>query len=204
MAKGDTYSYIYGGREKESVLVELTRESAIFENHDIIDRDAFDQQAVLIGGSSNLDSINESEILKELDQELEAEARNIPTMDIPLDNGIPVMKFDVPLDDNKEHVMPPLGNTPGSYKQRVQPKVINPTYSLLEKTKKTPETISIELSIELPSTDIIHVLRTSLENFDKDFFDYIINNLELDSIKDQIRDSIKKHYNIQTDDDTAD
>lgn len=200
MAVNDKYSYIYNGKEKTGILKELTEDSAIFDNYDILDRDAFEQQAV------NL-SRNENEISDEIDtNELEKELSNVENNfhqktveekffpDIPMIDGIPVLQT-----EENEHVEQQTNLIPKPQTNKTAPikNIQNPTNALLDKTKKEPENVDIVLEIPLPSKDLFNVLNESIENFEEDFLKYIINNLDDEFIKEQIGNSIRKHYNLE-------
>lgn len=200
MAVNDKYSYIYNGKEKTGILKELTEDSAIFDNYDILDRDAFEQQAV------NL-SRNENEISDEIDtNELEKELSNVENNfhqktveekffpDIPMIDGIPVLQI-----EEGEHVEQQTNLAPKPQANKTAPikNIQNPTNALLDKTKKELENVDIVLEIPLPSKDLFNVLNESIENFEEDFLKYIINNLNDEFIREQIGNSIRKHYNLE-------
>ena len=208
MAVNDKYSYYYNGKEKTGILQELNQDSAIFDNLDVLDRDVFDQQAV------NL-SKTETEIDDDIDNdELENELKNyedqfkkngeepvdqnlFPTVN--LEGGMPVLELET--DENAENFEQnnQITKQPVLHSNKQQPirNVMNPTSALLDKTKKELENVDIKLEIALPSKELFAILNSSLENFETDFLNYIINNLDDDFIKEQIRNSIKRHYNLE-------
>lgn len=197
MAVNDKYSYIYNGKEKTGILHELTEDSAIFDNYDILDRDVFEQQAVNLSRNEHEhpDEIDKDELERELQAEenqfQERQTKEIFFPNIPMIDGIPVLQVEESGHTNttpqlqSSNKIPPIKN------------IQNPTNALLDKTKKEPENVEIVLQIPLPSKDLFNILNESIENFEEDFIKYIINNLDNDFVKIQIENSIRKHYNLE-------
>ncbi len=208
MAVNDKYKYYYNGREKEGILKELTEDSAIFDNLDLLDRDVFDQQAINLSQNTDLsDEIDNDELeneLKNYENQFKGNDEPInkdvfPTID--LEGGIPILQIETNENSEQNSEQNNNQNTkqPILHSNKQQPirNIVNPTSALLDKTKKEPENVDIKLEIALPSKELFTVLNGSLENFETDFLDYIINNLDNNFIKEQIRNSIKKHYNLE-------
>lgn len=70
----------------------------------------------------------------------------------------------------------------------------NPIYALLKKQKQNPQTVDISLTLNLPSAELYKVLSEAFENAEKEIVDYIVTDINVDTIKEAVKESIIKYY----------
>lgn len=70
----------------------------------------------------------------------------------------------------------------------------SPIYKLLKKQKKNMVDISIKLKLNLPPKELYSVLSGSFEDAEKEIIDFVLDGVDLDSIKASLSESIKKNY----------
>jgi len=76
------------------------------------------------------------------------------------------------------------------------PKVeIDPVINLLEKAKKEKHTYDVELSVDAISKDLYAVVKNTFEDGEEKSLDYIVSLIDIDKLKDQLKDKLKKVYN---------
>jgi len=71
---------------------------------------------------------------------------------------------------------------------------VSPIYALLKKQKPNAQTVDISLTLNLPSVELYKVLLESFENAEKEIVDYIVTDINVDIIKDAVKESIIKYY----------
>jgi len=85
------------------------------------------------------------------------------------------------------------------FKQNIptKPKVNNndPVYILFNKSKKIDTEISMALTISLPSEHLFNVARDSFEDGEEKALEYIIENIDISLIKEELKKGIKIMYN---------
>jgi hypothetical protein len=80
---------------------------------------------------------------------------------------------------------------------RTAPKPVavdNPIHTLLKKQKPNPVAIDITVELNIPSAELYHVICQSFENADEEIVNYIVSGLDIDTIKNSVKDAIKKYY----------
>jgi hypothetical protein len=78
---------------------------------------------------------------------------------------------------------------------RTAPKVSdNPIHTLLKKQKPNPVNIDITIEMNIPSAELYNVICQSFENADEEIVNYIVSGLDIDTIKNSVKDAIKKYY----------
>lgn len=70
----------------------------------------------------------------------------------------------------------------------------NPVYLLCEKSKKVACTFETTMEIMIPNTALFDIAKESFDDGDTHFINYIMENLDMDIIKSQIKESIIKLY----------
>lgn len=70
----------------------------------------------------------------------------------------------------------------------------SPIYKLLKKQKKNMVEISIKLKLNLPPRDLYSVLSGSFDEAEKEIIDFVLDGVDIDSIKSSLAESIKKTY----------
>lgn len=70
----------------------------------------------------------------------------------------------------------------------------SPIYKLLKKQKKNMVEISIKLKLNLPPKDLYTVLSGSFEDAENEIIDFVLDGVDIDSIKASLAESIKKNY----------
>ena len=71
----------------------------------------------------------------------------------------------------------------------------NPIHTLLKKQKPNPVNIDITIELNIPSAELYNVICQSFENADEEIVNYIVSGLDINTIKDSVKDAIKKYYN---------
>jgi hypothetical protein len=70
----------------------------------------------------------------------------------------------------------------------------SPIYKLLKKQKKNIVEVSIKLKLNLPPKDLYTVLSGSFDDAEKEIIDFVLDGVDIDSIKASLADSIRKNY----------
>lgn len=70
----------------------------------------------------------------------------------------------------------------------------DPVVILAKNAKKHDANIDMQLEISLPSKSLYTMIKNDFENGTETFFDYIISSIDINSIKDAIRESLKNAY----------
>jgi len=71
----------------------------------------------------------------------------------------------------------------------------DPVTIMLDKSKKVDTEISMDLTVSLPSKDLFNIIKTNFDDGDKKTLEYIINNLNIDDIKNSLKDALQTMYN---------
>jgi hypothetical protein len=71
----------------------------------------------------------------------------------------------------------------------------NPVMAILEKTKKRNEKLNLEITIKLPSPEVIEVLRNNFDDVDKSLVFYVMKQIEGAKIEAAVKNSINQIYN---------
>lgn len=69
-----------------------------------------------------------------------------------------------------------------------------PITSLLKKQKPNMIDIDISMTLNVPSAELYKVLCGSFENADKDIVDFIVADIDVQKVKDAVREAIQKYY----------
>lgn len=72
---------------------------------------------------------------------------------------------------------------------------INPLKLLIKKTQKKNANISFEIDIKLPSKDFYNLIKENFENSEQIFFDTILEEISMDSIKISLREYLINFFN---------
>lgn len=70
----------------------------------------------------------------------------------------------------------------------------SPIRALLKKQKPNPVGIDISIELNLPSVNLYNVLNQSFENANAEIVDFIVADLDINVIKDAVKDAILKFY----------
>jgi hypothetical protein len=70
----------------------------------------------------------------------------------------------------------------------------NPIHTLLKKQKPNPVLIDITLELNIPSSDLYNVVCQSFDNADEEIVNYIVSGLDIEIIKNSVKEAIKKYY----------
>lgn len=70
----------------------------------------------------------------------------------------------------------------------------DPVVILAKNAKKHNANIDMQIEISLPSKSLYTMIKNDFENGTETFFDYIISSIDVNSIKDAIRESLKNAY----------
>ena len=70
----------------------------------------------------------------------------------------------------------------------------NPIVSLLQKQKPNWVEVGIKLKLNLPTKNLYGVLTTSFEDAENEIIEFVVNDLDLEIIKDSLRINIKEIY----------
>lgn len=70
----------------------------------------------------------------------------------------------------------------------------NPIVSLLQKQKPNWVEVGIKLKLNLPTKNLYNVLTSSFEDAEKEIIEFVVNDLDLEIIKDSLRINIKEIY----------
>lgn len=78
---------------------------------------------------------------------------------------------------------------------RTQPKAPdNPIHTLLKKQKPNPVNIDITMELNIPSAELYGVICQSFEDADEEIVNYIVSGLDIETIKNSVKEAIKKYY----------
>jgi hypothetical protein len=70
----------------------------------------------------------------------------------------------------------------------------NPIHTLLKKQKPNPVNIDLTLELNIPSANLYSVICGSFDNAEEEIVNYIVSGLDIDTIKESVKDAIKKFY----------
>jgi hypothetical protein len=73
-------------------------------------------------------------------------------------------------------------------------KSTNPITSLLEKQKPNWVEVGIKLKLNLPTKNLYNVLTSSFEDADREIIEFVVNDLDLEIIKESLRINIREIY----------
>lgn len=71
---------------------------------------------------------------------------------------------------------------------------VNPIISLLQKQKPNWVEVGIKLKLNLPTKSLYSVLTSSFEDADHEIIEFVVRDLDLEIIKDSLRNNIKDIY----------
>ena len=77
---------------------------------------------------------------------------------------------------------------------KVQKVPDNPIHSLLEKQKENLVGIDMSIELNMPSPDLYRVICSSFDAADDEIINYIVGGLDIDKIKESLKESIKNYY----------
>lgn len=70
----------------------------------------------------------------------------------------------------------------------------NPIHTLLKKQKPNNVSIDITMDLNIPSAELYGVICQSFENAEEEIVNYIVSGLDIEMIKDSVKEAIKKYY----------
>jgi hypothetical protein len=70
----------------------------------------------------------------------------------------------------------------------------NPITSLLEKQKPNWVEVGIKLKLNLPTKSLYNILTSSFEDADTEIIEFVVNDLDIEIIKDSLRQNIREIY----------
>ena len=70
----------------------------------------------------------------------------------------------------------------------------SPIFNLLQKQKPNQVGISIELTLNLPSTELYGVLKGSFDNAEEEIVGYVLDGLKQEDIRQSVKDAVLKFY----------
>lgn len=88
----------------------------------------------------------------------------------------------------------PVRNVMLADNSSVSTKSTNPITSLLEKQKPNWVEVGIKLKLNLPTKNLYNVLTSSFEDADNEIIEFVVNDLDLEIIKDSLRINIREIY----------
>jgi hypothetical protein len=88
----------------------------------------------------------------------------------------------------------PVRNVMLSEPTQVSAQAGNPITSLLEKQKPHWVEVGIKLKLNLPTKSLYNVLTTSFDEAEKEIIEFVVNDLDLEIIKESLRINIKEIY----------
>lgn len=71
----------------------------------------------------------------------------------------------------------------------------DPVYIMMERSKKATANISLSLEVSVPPTSLFHVAKESFDDGEEKTIEYIINNMNIDTIKESIKQGLIDMYN---------
>jgi len=80
------------------------------------------------------------------------------------------------------------------YEEEKSVELDSPIYKLLRKQKKNMVEIQIKIKMNLPPKDLYNVLLTSFDDAENEITKFILDGVDIDSIKSALSDSVKKTY----------
>ncbi len=72
--------------------------------------------------------------------------------------------------------------------------VENPIHSLLKRQKPNLVDIEIALQLNVPSSELFNVISESFDNSEEEVVNYIVAGLDIEIIKNSVKEAIKKYY----------
>ena len=88
----------------------------------------------------------------------------------------------------------PVRNVMLSDTSQVAAQSANPITSLLEKQKPNWVEVGIKLKLNLPTKNLYNVLTSSFDEAEKEIIEFVVNDLDLEIIKESLRINIKEIY----------
>lgn len=71
---------------------------------------------------------------------------------------------------------------------------LDPIYILISKSKKFENDINMTMTVSLPQKSLYNISKTSFENGDTKFVDYIVDEIDIKEIKESIKQALKEMY----------
>lgn len=79
---------------------------------------------------------------------------------------------------------------------REAPKVAeNPIHTLLKRQKPNPIALDFTLDLNIPSIELYNVICASFDNAEDETVNYIVSGLDINIIKNSVKEAIKHYYN---------
>jgi len=86
-------------------------------------------------------------------------------------------------------------NNANGTKVRISDKPIeSPLTALLKKQKPNPVNVDISIELNIPAPELYKVICGSFENAEDEIADYVVQSINMDSIRAIIKDGLKKYY----------
>ena len=90
----------------------------------------------------------------------------------------------------------PKQNVEQAAPDKPQQDVNDPVYIMMEKSKKINTEVEMTVTISLPTKSLFDVANESFDNGGEKVIKYIIENLDLQNIKDELRDALLRAYDV--------
>lgn len=109
-----------------------------------------------------------------------------------IDHG-KIIKKRIPKPANKKKTTtpPPSQVT----EEKVSKPVTDPVIILLEKAKKERQTYEIDLNVDVISSSLFNVVKSSFEDGEDKALEYIVSLIDMEMLKDQLKEKLKEVYN---------
>jgi hypothetical protein len=110
-------------------------------------------------------------------------------MEIPSESEAMLMHDLAPTPMQRRTPPPPKQQPQVNYVQEVE---LSPLERLLLDSKKTKETFSIDLKIDLPSIELMKVLASSYDDGEEQVLRFLASSIKFEDIKENVAEQIKK------------
>jgi len=74
------------------------------------------------------------------------------------------------------------------------PVISDPVISILEKTKKRNEKLTLTLTVKIPSPDLYNVIKENFDNVDEILLNSVLEQIQEDTLKDALRRELQSIY----------
>lgn len=86
----------------------------------------------------------------------------------------------------------------GQSRLNVPAQKLSPIQELLRKRKPNTVNISIELTLNVPPTELLEVLRDSFDNAEEEVVEFVLNSISQEDIKTSVRKALAEFYQLET------
>ena len=109
---------------------------------------------------------------------------------LKVQNDVELVDLDIPKIEKQATVRASSVRPAAAVQQRKD----NPIHALLSKQKPNPVDIDIAIKLNIPSPELFGVLKTSFDDAEEEIVNYIIADLDLNTIKDSVKSALKFYY----------